>query len=83
MKIIEAKMLFKNQGNPVILQTLEDDPSRFCIQYGGGGRYFSSLPEVLDYISERFSKALTTHDVEAAPSIDWAAYARRGWRRSV
>lgn len=40
---------------PVTLQTLADDFSRFCVRFGGNGKYFQTLDEAAAYVKQRFN----------------------------
>lgn len=53
MEIVGERVLCTRKGKPVVLQTLEDDPMRYCIQYAGSGHYFPSEAEALAFAHGR------------------------------
>ncbi len=57
MKISKATTLFHRHGMPVILQELEDDHyAKYCIQFRGGGQYFRTIEDAVQYINSRWQK---------------------------
>ena len=53
MRIVDERLLCKWKGKPVVLQTLEDDPMRYCIQYAGNGHYFPCEATAIAYAHGR------------------------------
>ena len=53
MNVVNECSLCKWRGKLVVLQTLEDDPMRYCIQYVGSGQYFPSEGRALTYAHGR------------------------------
>lgn len=44
---------------PVTLQTLEQDYSRYCVRFGGNGKYFQTIEQAAEYVKRRFNIDLT------------------------
>ena len=56
MFIVSEKVICtRRRGKPVRLQMLADDPyAKYCVQYCGGGVYFSTAREAALYLYHRF-----------------------------
>lgn len=69
MKILKQQRICTVRGCDVWLQHIEDNapPSyaSYCVQYGGGGRYFPTLEEAQAYLQNRkFIRSLHNNNDE-------------------
>ena len=53
MEIISNTIITYKKGIPVVLQEIKDKYTKFCVQYGGNGHYFTSEAEALTYMKTR------------------------------
>ena len=51
--VIKEKEICKKDGLPVILQAIDDDWAKYCIQYAGSGFYCQNWEQVLETMRER------------------------------